>query len=560
MYRTIYLSLCLLIGMCGHFRLGGQTQHTVGVLSFDEDHAGDGYYLFYPFGQRDVFLVDACGEVVHTWEGEQGTVPGNAAWLLDDGHLVKGVRKLTSVNAPIWAGGGGETIEIRSWENDLVWSYTLNDSMRRLHHDFDVMPNGHILCIAWEVRSREEAIQAGRDPATILDGVLWPDMVLEIDPGSDSIVWEWHAWDHLIQEFDPGKENFGQVSEHPELIDLNLVFVAGVADWLHLNAIDYHPGLDLILLSSPHFGEAWVIDHSTTTEEAAGHSGGDWGRGGDLLFRWGNPGSYGRGQETDQRLFYPHDTRWVLDHIDPSDPLYGSISVFNNRVASDHSSANVFTPELDTVARQFRMEGGTYLPEDFSVSLFHSDTQSLFSPALSSVQILPDGNFLILAGRNGYGFEIHPASGAVVWEYVNPLVSGVPVAQGDPIANNLVFRMTFYPKEYPAFVGKDLTPQGFLELNPDTAFCDLTTVGVAGITRSNEIVVYPNPVMGGDDIHLEVPGNKTVRASLYDVFGRPINVVILNPGRQSLEITGVAPGIYFLVTDDPAHRVPMIVR
>jgi len=43
-----------------------------------------------------------------------------------------------------------------------------------------------------------------------------------------------------------------------------------------------------------------VIDHSTTTAQAAGHSGGTYGKGGDLLYRWGNPNAYQHGTAADE--------------------------------------------------------------------------------------------------------------------------------------------------------------------------------------------------------------------------------------------------------------------
>ena len=79
------------------------------------------------------------------------------------------------------------------------------------------------------------------------------------------------------------------VSEQPELIDLNFDNQDGHPDWLHSNSIDYNEELDQILLSVPHFDEVWIIDHSTSTEEAKGHIGGNSAKGGDLIFRWGKP-------------------------------------------------------------------------------------------------------------------------------------------------------------------------------------------------------------------------------------------------------------------------------
>ena len=93
------------------------------------------------------------------------------------------------------------------------------------------------------------------------------------------IVWEWHIWDHLIQDHDSSKDNFGVISNHPELIDINMISATGggppgmnSGDWFHINGIDYNADLDQIAFSSRHASEVYIIDHSTTTSEAATHS------------------------------------------------------------------------------------------------------------------------------------------------------------------------------------------------------------------------------------------------------------------------------------------------
>ena len=43
-------------------------------------------------------------------------------------------------------------------------------------------------------------------------------MILELAPDGDggaNVVWEWHAWDHLVQDLDSTLSNFGVVSDNP---------------------------------------------------------------------------------------------------------------------------------------------------------------------------------------------------------------------------------------------------------------------------------------------------------------------------------------------------------
>lgn len=52
--------------------------------------------------------------------------------------------------------------------------------------------------------------------------------------------------------------------------------------------------------------ELIVVDHGTTTAEAASHSGGARGHGGDILWRWGNPQVYRGATRKQQQLFCQH--------------------------------------------------------------------------------------------------------------------------------------------------------------------------------------------------------------------------------------------------------------
>ena len=445
---------------------GLPAQNTIGVTEFQPDLVDEGYTLIYPHNQPNVYLLDLCGEVVHEWTNADTLRPGNVAYLQENGDIVMTYRPQVFSSDPIWAGGGGATIERRTWDNDVLWSYTLNDSTGRFHHDIEVKPNGNVFAIAWEHVDAEEAILAGRDSALVPEDGLWSEMVLELSPdgmGGADVVWEWHAWDHLVQDLDPSKDNHGIVSENPDKIDVNYGTPSNQAsDWLHINAIDYNPYFEHLLLSVPTFDELWIIDYNNFTP-------------GTLLWRWGNPEAYDMGTEADKQLFYQHDCHWVYDHVTLNNPDFGKIAVFNNRVPSEdgstHSAVHLLNPSYTDYDNNFAtdFDSGTFLPANFDWSYVAPD--SIYSSGLSSFQRLENGNSLICYGRWGDTREITP-DGELVWRYKTPLVNAggfaSAVSQGtEPSINqNMTFRAHRYPSDFAAFTGVDLMPQGVLELDP----------------------------------------------------------------------------------------------
>ena len=131
--------------------------------------------------------------------------------------------------------------------------------------------------------------------------------------GGIEIIWKWHLWDHLIQDQDSSLNNYGIIKNHPELIDINIGSFTNPneGDWLHTNSIAYHEQYDQIIFSSRHLCEIYIIDHSTTIAEASEHTGGNSNKGGDILYRWGNPINYGRGTINDQKLNAQHGAHWI---------------------------------------------------------------------------------------------------------------------------------------------------------------------------------------------------------------------------------------------------------
>ena len=495
----------------------GAQENTVGLLSYNQEMSFDGYNLIYPLRQPNVYLLNNCGEIVHTWEGTAGTQPGVWVYLLDNGNIVKTTRPNDFSGDTIWAPGGGASIEIYTWDNELLFSFTRNDEQYRLHHDIEVMPNGNILAVVWERKTKEEAIAAGRDSMNIVQGALFPDDVMEIDTSTGEIVWQWNMWDHLIQDNDETKANYGVVAEHPELMDLNWDTYNGKADWMHTNAIDYHPEYDQIMLSIPNFNEVWIIDHRTTTEQASSHTGGQYGKGGDIIYRWGNPQVYGAGDSTDTKLFFPHDTHWNLDHISPAHPDYGKVFIFNNQVGEDYSTAELIDPMFDDYDQTYMIMDGQYIPAQSEKVISHPIPSKMWSTGLSSVQQLPNDNYLITVGRFGYSFELTPDND-IVWEYVTPINVTMQATQGDVLSanDNLTFRMHRYPTNYGAFSNKDLTAKGWIELEPNEDYCE-RLVDISEIPNTT-IKLYPIPANRTLTIELDESIESTVE--IYNLSGQ----------------------------------------
>jgi hypothetical protein len=298
--------------------------------------------------------------------------------------------------------------------------------------------------IAWEYKSEDDAISAGRDPSSIPAGQLWPGHIIEVEPTGKiggEIVWEWHIWDHLVQDYNPSEENYGSVGNHPELIDINYdASQIDTPDWNHINSIDYNEEFDQIILSSAYFHEIWIIDHSTTTEEAAGHTGGDSGKGGDLLYRWGNPEAYRAGTTDDNVFYMQHDAHWIK----PGLPGEGHILVFNNglgRPGVDYSSIDEIIPPVDAQGEYYLEPGSAYEPEQPIWVYTSENPLDFYSMRISGSQRLPNGNTLICNGVNGIFFEVTPEK-EIVWQYFNPYPTPIP-------GLNRVFKIHRYAPDYP---------------------------------------------------------------------------------------------------------------
>jgi len=522
-------------------------QNTVGVVTYDTTQTSPGYNLFYPLLQSNVYLVDNYGRIVNQWS-DLGFVPGSSVELLPNGNLLKtSSLNFGSSSGLLSLAGAGDMVHLKDWDNNNLWQYAVSSTTERMHHDIKAMPNGNVLILAWQKKSGEEAIAAGRDSTlTAIDGFLYPDFLIEVEPvGADggNIVWRWNAWDHFVQDFDATKNNFGVISEHPELININYPPNDNSIDWLHTNAIDYNADLDQVLISAPGFNEVWMIDHSTTTEEAATSSGGNSGKGGDLIFRWGNPAAYNMGDSSTQKLFFQHDPHWIEQGLDNTDVDYGKLLVFNNQAGEDYSTVNIFNPQWNGAAYEL-LENGTYAPADFEFTYQAAVPKNLYSNNVSGAQKLPNGNLLICSGVQKKAIEINPQQ-EIVWQYVNPIKpsSGGAIEQGTPNPNgSLLFRFNRYAENFAGFTGKDLSPQDFVELNG--SLIDVGT-SILETTYFTNIKIGPNPAADFLNIKSDVILNEI---SIFNTNGQLI--FSKKPMQATCKITNLeklGKGLHYIV-------------
>jgi hypothetical protein len=558
-YQSFRFLLVIIFIILAHKFVPAQTR-TVGVLSMTAD-TSSGYTLFTPMDGTGTYLVDNFGRLINSWSSDK--MAGASVYLLPDGSIL---RCETLLNTSFNGGGSGGRIKRTSWNGETIWTYDYSSSSHCQHHDCEPLPNGNILIIAWELKSPSEAGAAGRRTT---DNV-WPDHLVEVGPygsAGGEIVWEWHVWDHLVQDKDASKANYGVVADHPELVDVNYTVHQNAAgDWMHTNAVEYNEDFDQIMLSVRQFDEVWIIDHSTTTAEAAAHSGGRYGKGGDLLYRFGNPEAHKSGSGSDRILNLHHDARW----IPKGRPGAGNVLVFNNGIGTS-SSVDEFSLPVDSSGKydmkKTPAKVWSYAPSGFYVSF------------LGSSQRLSNGNTLICNGLSGTFYEVDSTKD-LVWEYMSP-VAPVEIAQqyenlggGMGMQANMCFHAYRYAPDYAAFGGRNITPSasplegGDLVAVQPGKTATVSTSDNAPVSGGFFLSSHTNPLnsRSATMINIGIPQNTDATVKIYSADGREVTTLVnqyLSAGNYGYawSARGCAGGIYFvrLVTKNYAATERMIL-
>jgi hypothetical protein len=522
------------------------------------------YILYSTQNSTTTTLLDTNRTVYKTWS-HVGYKTGYSSYLAPGGYLYKTISKsgVSFTGGPIC----GQIIKM-DWAGNIVWNYTYSATDYCSHHDFHVMPNGNVLLIAYERHTAAEVAALGGS----FNGEVWSEHVAEIKQTgatTGEVVWKWRVWDHMLQTTDASKPNYYAAAlDHPELLNINY---KSKKDWLHMNGIDYNPITDQIAVSSHNLNEWYIIDHSTSTEEAASHTGGFSGKGGDILFRWGNPAAY---DATGTAILnVTHDAHWIPEGV----PNAGRLVGFNNKGASATKSSvdQIILPQngynFDRIA------GQAFAPSTYTER--HASTG--YTNNMGNSQQLPNGNMLVCLALSGVVYEINSA-GTTLWSktmggsvsqsfkyekcYVENQAPSQPTISKDATTltassasayqwykNGVLIeganQQTYTPNEEAIYVVRIKDTAACFNVYSASYKYSNTSTGMNDDLKLNELKVFPNPSTGF--FNLELDGITDFNTMVFSMNG---DLVFEGENIKEIDLSSLANGVYFLHVSS-ANRV-----
>lgn len=381
---SLAIGLGILVCMlCTSLAFAWPSVYPTGTTVYNPEKAFNGYTLYSPLVMNaapksepyeytsTMYLIDMAGNIVHTWD--LPFPPGLHGVLLPDGHLLAGGNSDEAVpdrpgRGEYSMGGGAGWLYELDWEGNIVFKHWDPNQ----HHDFDKLPNGNYMYVAWEKvpKDVQEEVRGGMAGTEHKDGTMFSDVLIEINPAGE-VVWEWHSIKHLDVDKDP----IGPIHTRQE--------------WMHCNNVDVMEDGN-VLTDGRHIDEMLVIDKETK----------------EVIWRWGSPSYIDEktgaiqvitGNKT---LGGPHDA----NEIAPGLPGAGNFLVYDNGMYADGSRAVEVDPKTGEVVWQS--------PQTFI-------GRSHYSSFISGAERLPNGNTIICSGGKGRLFEV-TKDNEIVWEYINP--------------------------------------------------------------------------------------------------------------------------------------------
>ncbi len=530
-------------------------------------------------GSSYAYLLDTATTSTSTYFQRYniGSTPYVAHMLKDTIYQGYGQGSVAGGYASVkkWAITGNNTVS-------AVWTYTVSDA----HHDICPMPNGNVLIFVREKKTTAQVQAVGGSTSSTY---IYFDIIREIKPTGTTtgqVVWEWKLFDHLCQNTDAAKPNYvSSIAQNPQRWNVNCNLTS---DGFHPNGLDYNAELDQIVFSSHNQDEIFVIDHSTTTAEAATSTGGNAGKGGDFLYRWGKPSNYGLSASGNGiTLNVIHDVRW----IPASNKKYPNhISLFHNNGCSSGKGTVIHLPPHNGY-------NYTYTPGQVigPTSCITPTTPTFSVSNMGGTQVLENGNVLICKPGstfyecNGSGTTLQTISVQTVQadrlkkkELVGPFLTSSSSSQ--KVCKNTAITLDCTPSASKMVTNPTYTyawssnPSGFNSTSKSASHTPTSagtytytvtvtmtgTVGTTSVTSTNtstvtvivddctgiekinnkpELTITPNPSKGIFALNEDFAKTTNYEISIYNSFGEQI---MKTKNASTFDLSEYSNGIYFI--------------
>lgn len=490
-----------------------------GVTVYDPEKCWNGYTIV-PLVNDGVLLFDMNGNEIRRWNMQ--AMPPK---LLPGGY----VMGLSGYRHPDYGMQDGVNLIEIDYDGNVVWEFDhfeyIDDPgrdqrwMARQHHDYQRQGNP----VGYYVPGMDASPLEGntlilvhetiRNPR-ISDKRLLDDVMIEVD-WEGNILWKWSVSDHFEElGFDEAAKNV--LFRDPNMRRAD----GGVGDYLHVNCMSclgpnkwYDKGdmrfkPDNIIFDCREANILAILDKET----------------GKIVWKIGP--DFNASPELKK-------LGWIIGqhhfHMIPRGlPGEGNLLVFDNggwggygvpgpssaigikNALRDYSRVLEFNPvTLELVWKLTPKELGHAIPVDAS---------KFYSPYVSSVQRLPNGNTLVTEGSDGRLIEVTPDH-EIVWEWISPYYTH---NEKGP-RNNMIYRAYRYPYSY--------VPQEPVPAETPVARLDNVTFRVpgAGAFGAKKVVDVAGTLPYYDDIALCVATDDETdvvnREKIFEVdtaFFRPV--------------------------------------
>lgn len=418
-----YTSLFRLYSIIGRVSWGVPLFIQQKTTIYKKSEAWNGYTIFNA-PDKGAVLIDMNGNEVHVWKD----IAGFPNKMLPGGYLLGNANYSSDYYKNNKYREYSDVIQV-DWEGNVVWSFNRLEQIKdptgactwsaRQHHDFqrEGNPVGYYAPnLIPKIDSGNTLLLCHRHTKNpnISDKLLLDDIFIEVD-WQGNIVWEWVASDHFA-ELGLGDAARNVFYRNPNLIHID----RDIGDYLHINSVSrlgpnkhydngneiFHP--ENIIWSSRETNIFAIISRKT----------------GQIVWRIGP-------DYTEDRLKHlgiiigQHHVHLIPQGL----PGAGNILLFDN---GGHAGYGLPTPTSSYGLKNASRDYSRVLefdPINLQIVWQHSAVElgyrtpqngyRFYSPYVSSVQRLPNGNTLITEGADGRIIEV-TQDHKIVWEYISP--------------------------------------------------------------------------------------------------------------------------------------------